>query len=866
MRLLRRHIPSLACALSLGIGYPFVAHAGNVAIYYDSAGASYDKYSYSYGGQSTQLYESLQSRLENYGHTVTVIDRAGDSSSLDLSSYDMFWDIRAVTAPDANEISEIDTLLSNGGYVFLLGENTAGVFADRNEGIISFVEDRGSGDLGSVVSSSTPTSFATGFNNNPSDLTGMSFPAAAGLSGESDLTIGTGDTGACLTSDSSDRCSAIAYERTLTGDAASGTVVQVFDVNFLQWDYYYGGTNQFMDNLINYAGAQIGVNKILAGADSVDVGSSDFEVSTADAGGTITSDITGSGDVTFSEGSDGEYSGDMSGSATLVKTGAGTLTVSGTNTHTGGNTISAGSLQATCTGISGNVANSSALDMLISSGACTYADVISGSGTLEKTGSGSLNITGTNTYTGDTTVTAGTLYVNGSISSSAVSLASGATIGGSGTVGALTANTGSYIRPGNSIGTLNVSGDFTLGSGSTLVIEFNENEMDKVSATGDVTLSGDVEFTLLGDDGYFTVTQVIVESTGGTLSGTFNSETTDNDFTTTIEYSSTAATATISKTLASNSLDGPMSSQASLAQNIALNLTETLQNARTLRIAEPAAFVDIRKFGSKSAARENQGNSGYTTHGLVNQVGGVFDIGGYTFAGTAFISDSYVDRTQYKGRDEVDSVGAGLGMLTSFSSNLTGKVDFNIGLGAGRYHFDNNRSVTINSTLETAEGDGDGQFAFLNLEGSKHLGNRNPKQSSFSFGVNGSWVRHNGWSESGLSQGNATVSSSAGVILTGTAEYKHRLEQNLLPFTSVFYIPEIGAHYRHSKLVYSKAATVTDSSTYTVRPAIHEAPLAGIRGALNFPLKHVYLTLSAEAQFANKQKSGAATLHVQIPI
>ena len=46
-----------------------------------------------------------------------------------------------------------------------------------------------------------------------------------------------------------------------------------------------------------------------------------------------------------------------------------------------------------------------------------FSGVISGSGHLEKAGSGTLTLSGTNTYTGTTTISAGTLTVSGLLGS-----------------------------------------------------------------------------------------------------------------------------------------------------------------------------------------------------------------------------------------------------------------------------------------------------------------------------------------------------------------------------------------------------------------------------------------------------------------
>ncbi|MDY6986881.1 MAG: Calx-beta domain-containing protein [Thermodesulfobacteriota bacterium] len=82
------------------------------------------------------------------------------------------------------------------------------------------------------------------------------------------------------------------------------------------------------------------------------------------------------------------------------------------------------------------------------------SSIISGSGTLAKNGSGTLDLQGDNTYTGATSVNTGTLLVTGSTSaSSAVTVATGATLGGTGTVGG-TVNADGTVAPGMSPGVL----------------------------------------------------------------------------------------------------------------------------------------------------------------------------------------------------------------------------------------------------------------------------------------------------------------------------------------------------------------------------------------------------------------------------
>ncbi len=139
--------------------------------------------------------------------------------------------------------------------------------------------------------------------------------------------------------------------------------------------------------------------------------------------------------------SDGGAGGGTGGS--LVKVGAGTLTLSGANTYSGGTTIAAGTLQA-----GGTLGFSSASGFTVAAGATldlnsfnesigslagagnvtlgtatlttggngsgpTFSGTISGSGGLVITGGGAFTLAGTNTYTGPTLVSVGALWAGG---------------------------------------------------------------------------------------------------------------------------------------------------------------------------------------------------------------------------------------------------------------------------------------------------------------------------------------------------------------------------------------------------------------------------------------------------------------------
>lgn len=141
---------------------------------------------------------------------------------------------------------------------------------------------------------------------------------------------------------------------------------------------------------------------------------------------------------------------------------------------------------------------------------------------LTKSGTGTLILSGSNTYTGNTDVTGGTLIVDGTLSNTQVAVASGAALGGTGTIaGAVTVSGTLFTGTGGAIGTMSV-GAVTFNAGSTYQVAANAaGQASLVNATGPATINGGTVSVLAGAGSYGAETDYTILSAAGGVSGAF---------------------------------------------------------------------------------------------------------------------------------------------------------------------------------------------------------------------------------------------------------------------------------------------------------------------------------------------------------
>ncbi|MBB3461291.1 autotransporter outer membrane beta-barrel domain-containing protein [Rhizobium sp. BK377] len=146
--------------------------------------------------------------------------------------------------------------------------------------------------------------------------------------------------------------------------------------------------------------------------------------------------------------------------------------------------------------------------------------------TFEKTGSSTWLLTGVGTATTDWTIYDGTLLVGDHSAPASVigDITNFGTLGGSGTIFGDVTSSGT-VAPGNSIGTLTISGNYT-GNGGTLAIESvlggDASPTDRLVVTGNTAGMTNVKVTNLGGGGAQTVEGIKIVDVGGTSAGSFS--------------------------------------------------------------------------------------------------------------------------------------------------------------------------------------------------------------------------------------------------------------------------------------------------------------------------------------------------------
>ena len=302
---------------------------------------------------------------------------------------------------------------------------------------------------------------------------------------------------------------------TLTGDVGQNAASPLQNLD-LDTSAVNGTIN--LNVSIGYAGDwySLGAFTVNAGTGAINW-SGTYASSTANANQTTPIDLTGiinfssnfichtALPMTLNPTGPSTVSGVFSGPVSLIAGGPSTLTVTSSNTYTGSTTIGGGALQLG-TGVAGQDGSIAGTNGVIDDAALVYniagsqtaSYAISGSGSVTKTGSGSVQLAGANGYSGGTIVQSGVLQLGNASAIGAGGLAANG--------GTLDLNSFSVTVPSFS-GAAGIVANSASGTLATLSVNqpiattFGGSINDGVGQVG-LLLQGSSTLTLTGTNGY----------------------------------------------------------------------------------------------------------------------------------------------------------------------------------------------------------------------------------------------------------------------------------------------------------------------------------------------------------------------------
>ena len=209
------------------------------------------------------------------------------------------------------------------------------------------------------------------------------------------------------------------------------------------------------------------------------------------------------------------YNSASGGSARMITNSGGLVDISGI----AGDSITIGSIEGAGNYHLGNK------NMIV--GGNNLSTIVSGiisndNGTLTKTGSGTMVLSGNNTYVGGTNIQEGVLQVDGSIMSPVI-IESAGTLSGVGTIGGNVSNSGA-IAPGdsgnNNAGVLTINGNY-VGNNGKLNIRLMNNDNDVLVINNTTPVSGTTYVTLNGSGGKVSQNGIKIIETAGSEENAF---------------------------------------------------------------------------------------------------------------------------------------------------------------------------------------------------------------------------------------------------------------------------------------------------------------------------------------------------------
>ncbi|TPM29428.1 autotransporter outer membrane beta-barrel domain-containing protein, partial [Mesorhizobium sp. B2-2-2] len=510
---------------TLQTGVSFIESSGTGAIVFSNTGAA----AYTGTGPRTFVLGGTNTGLNTMGGT--IIDGSGGATTLAKNDAGT-WVLTGNNSYSGNTvINDGNLMIGNGGTTGNAG--TGNVIVDKATSTLSFNRSdmfnfagnlSGAGNIAQIGTGTTRLTSATDSSIGGSTRVDVGMlELASNLTSSGGTTVNAGtlqvDAGKTLTTPTlamnagstlnvSGTVQATgATPLAITGDAGASTI-NIANGGTLRGNGDLGGGSDIV-NLTGTLNTGAGVLNLGAGNDMLTFNDGGILTGTVNAG---TGGETGAGDTlrVINTVNRTVQGAGISGFESLDKQGSGTLTLVGDHSYSSGTTIQGGTLQVGSGATAGTlttptVANSGTLAFNLNSN-YAFGGVISGTGSVNKLGTGTTTLTGTNSYSGATNVNAGTLLIDGNQSAATgqTNVATGATLGGSGIIGgSVTVADGGTLAPGgagNIPGMLTINGNLALGN-SILNVNFGEANVpggafnDLINVGGNLTLDGALNVT-----------------------------------------------------------------------------------------------------------------------------------------------------------------------------------------------------------------------------------------------------------------------------------------------------------------------------------------------------------------------------------
>ena len=185
-----------------------------------------------------------KNRLEDAGHTVTSIDITSSSFPTDTTSYEQIYDVRhGWPSGDQNlssaQISAYKALLARGGTLYLQAENP-GCCNPRNQSVADFIEDEVGGGTVTYHTSTYSSNTITIHNTDESWLSSFSGTVTFSAGGY----FSSVGNGTWFAKDNNGKIVGAVWYGDDLGNAYTGKVVVITDINFNSHSSYYTNNNK----------------------------------------------------------------------------------------------------------------------------------------------------------------------------------------------------------------------------------------------------------------------------------------------------------------------------------------------------------------------------------------------------------------------------------------------------------------------------------------------------------------------------------------------------------------------------------------------------------------------------------------------